>query len=723
MKINLVYTVNYFIIAPEIQSMKKALLFICLLNYATMALSQITFTGKVTDNKNAALPGVNVFIKGGYDGSSSSADGIFTFATDEKGEVVIVATLLGFEAMEKKVTIESTMVTINFKLREKANELNTVTISAGSFEASDERKIVMLRPLDIVTTAGAAGDINGALQTLPGTQKIGETEGLFVRGGEAREAKTFIDGVLVDNPYFTSVPDVPQRGRFSPFLFKGTFFSTGGYSAQYGQAMSSALILESQDMPKTTTTSIGIMSVGAGLGHVHKFKNTSLGANINYFNLTPYFIIAKQNRDWHTTPQGGDASITLRQKTTKNGMLKFFVNTSTNKLSVDYEDIENPEPDARYRFSLKNKNLFTAASYKDIIANKYTLQISSAYSFNHDDIFVASNDIEKENSLYQNRVVVSRPVNDLSVIRAGGEYQHAEINDRFTIYKRTYLTDFGAAFAEGDIYITRKLMSRAGIRAERSSALDKMNVAPRLSLAYKTGDYSQFSFAYGQFFQEPDYHFVQQQEGLKFEQADHYIFNFQKVNDNQTFRVEGYYKLYNNLTVTEPGINNEGDGYSRGFEIFWRDKKSLKYTDYWVSYSYLDTKRKYLDFPSKVTPSFAAEHTVSLVYKRWFNAQRLSAGFTYSFASGRPYNNPNRNEFMSEHTKAFHNFSINTSKLMMIGQHFTVLVFSIDNVLGVKNVFTYRYSSDGMRRQTVGPPAPRFYFLALFISIGEDRVD
>jgi hypothetical protein len=33
-------------------------------------------------------------------------------------------------------------------------------------------------------------------------------------------------------------------------LFKGTVFSTGGYSALYGQALSSALILESIDLPE-----------------------------------------------------------------------------------------------------------------------------------------------------------------------------------------------------------------------------------------------------------------------------------------------------------------------------------------------------------------------------------------------------------------------------------------------------------------------------------------
>ncbi len=75
-----------------------------------------------------------------------------------------------------------------------------VTISAGSFEASDEKKNTVLKPLDIVTTAGANADIVSALKTLPGAQQVGEKEGLFVRGGTGYETQTFIDGCSSATP-------------------------------------------------------------------------------------------------------------------------------------------------------------------------------------------------------------------------------------------------------------------------------------------------------------------------------------------------------------------------------------------------------------------------------------------------------------------------------------------------------------------------------------------
>ena len=137
------------------------------------------------------------------------------------------------------------------------SELKAVTVISGSFAAGDtKRAATVLNSIDVATVGGGNADITAAVKTLPGAQQIGEQEGLFVRGGTGDETKQFIDGTLVNNPYYTSVPDLATRGRFSPFLFKGTVFSTGGYSALYGQALSSALILESIDLPERSAANL-----------------------------------------------------------------------------------------------------------------------------------------------------------------------------------------------------------------------------------------------------------------------------------------------------------------------------------------------------------------------------------------------------------------------------------------------------------------------------------
>ena len=220
--------------------MKKLLTIIALFTLLCVQ-AQTTISGTVTDAKGNPAPAANIFIDGTYDGATTAQDGTFTFTTDAKGAQVLVITFLGFEDFRQPITIES-YTAQTYKLRESVNTLDAVVISAGTFNAGDNTKVTALKPLDIVTTAGSAGNIIAALQTLPGTQTVGESGRLFVRGGESDETQTFVDAIRVAQPYNATANNMPTRGRFSPFLFKGMTFSTGGYSAEYGEALSLSLI-------------------------------------------------------------------------------------------------------------------------------------------------------------------------------------------------------------------------------------------------------------------------------------------------------------------------------------------------------------------------------------------------------------------------------------------------------------------------------------------------
>ena len=186
---------------------------LCCMLLPLLLQAQTVIKGRITDVKKKPLAGVNIAVKGSYDGATSAKDGTFSFTTSANGERILTASLSGYQTLEIKAELGSPQE-FNLVLKETVNELKMVTISAGSFEASDEKKNTMLKPLDIVTTAGANGDIVSALKTLPGAQQVGEKEGLFVRGGTGTETQTFIDGMLVRNPFTTGMPDFAARGRF-----------------------------------------------------------------------------------------------------------------------------------------------------------------------------------------------------------------------------------------------------------------------------------------------------------------------------------------------------------------------------------------------------------------------------------------------------------------------------------------------------------------------------
>ncbi len=162
--------------------MKRLLLILLIIACVQSLLPQNRISGKVTDKKSSPISGANVYIKDSYDGNTTGSDGKFSFITSENGEHIIAVSFIGYKTIEQKVNIVEKHLEVNFILEETASQLKQVVISAGAFVASDENKSVILRPLDITTT-GASADIYSTLNTLPGTQQIGETEGLFVRGG------------------------------------------------------------------------------------------------------------------------------------------------------------------------------------------------------------------------------------------------------------------------------------------------------------------------------------------------------------------------------------------------------------------------------------------------------------------------------------------------------------------------------------------------------------
>ena len=184
------------------------------------ALAQTSISGKVRDNKGEPIPGANISIKDSYDGTSADILGSFSFRSSETGSQMLFISFVGFKNFSQAVTLTGAPITLTVILKEEINQLEAVTVSAGSFTAGEEKRRTILKAVDIATTAGATADIAGALNTLPGTTKVGESGRLFVRGGDSNETRTFIDGMVVLDAYGPAAPNTPSRGRFLPLCLR-----------------------------------------------------------------------------------------------------------------------------------------------------------------------------------------------------------------------------------------------------------------------------------------------------------------------------------------------------------------------------------------------------------------------------------------------------------------------------------------------------------------------
>ena len=741
--------------------LKNGLFFLLATGLLQTVAAQVTIKGVIKDNKAKPVAGVSISIKDSYDGGTSDSTGKYSFKTSEKGEQLLVISSIGYKTIEQKINLASGVVTIDAILKEEINELTAVVLSAGTFEASDrKRAAAVLDPIDIVTTASANGDITGALKTLPGAQQVGESEGLFVRGGTAAETKTFIDGTLVNNFFYSSVPNIAQFGRFSPFIFKGTVFSTGGYSALYGQALSSALILESIDLPDRSSANVGItvLSGSAGMQHLAKNKKSSWGFDYGYTDLSLAFALIKQKQDFSKVPTYHNLDANFRIKTSKTGILKYYGYFSSNKLAFTTNSIDS----LGYldKFAIGNKNFYHNLAWKENLGKGWKINTGVSYSNNTDDINSNMQNQNKEDVVLGNlefkkfgidtkggyfnaKAVLEKKLKGLSAIRFGTEYNYGNDKSVYTTYNGQLYLDtlkghINAAFGEADVYATNALALKGGFRLEYSSLLNKTNIAPRFSVAYKLGKGSQASVAYGIFYQDPERRYLPSSVALTFMKATHYIVQYQKVANGQSFRAEIFYKKYDNLVKTgtvnfrEVAVNNKGFGDAKGIEFFWRDKKTIKDLDYWISYSYLDTKRDFLNFPFAIRPNFSAKHTSSLVVKKFVQKIKMNVNLAYNYASGRPYYNigfdGSNYKFNDKGTiPDYHNVSFALNYLPFIGKKdakvYGVYVLQVSNIFNIKQTYGYNYSYNGYRKEAITPTSRMFVFIGAFISFGVDRSD
>ncbi len=752
--------------------MRFSFFFISISIFGLHLSAQTSISGIVLDKSHHPVSYASVYIDGTADGTSTDSLGQFKFTTSAKGRQVLNVFCVGFEKYTRQINTDSPITGLTIEIQVDQTSLGEVVISAGSFEANDKTKGANMTPIDVVTTAGNNGDIANALKSLPGTQQIGEQEGLFVRGGAGDETKQYVDGTVLKSPNFPSVPGLMQPAYLSPFLFKGINFSSGGYSALYGDGMSGALILESVDLPDQSSSIIGGSPIvgTAGFQHLTDNKKCSYGINTRYVNYNAYSQVIPQKPDFFKGPEYITVDGNFRIKTSNTGMLKFYVNTSYNNTGMI-----NPAVDSsnlKTSFQSQGINIYDVLSYREALAETWKVDLGLTFNYSNEQYTnkllnenneqvslpefpfnTLNNSTTVQSDFVNFKTVFSKYIGNNVTIRFGGEYKYSSDNYKYGDSNTVITDNSTAGFIEGNFKLSSHLAVNVGARVENTSLFNRSNAAPRVSLAYRFDNAGQINIAYGKFYQVPEYgtiyssiiqnegvitntgNFLNQFKYLNYSSATHYIINYTKKVNERFFRVEGYYKQYDDLVRTYPYLNNGGTGYARGVELFWKDKKTFKNIDYWITYTYLETKREYLDYPSLLQPIFSTPHTASLVVKRYFEKLNISFNAAYYFATGRPYYDIRTNSasgqpeiYAQGSTIAYNGLNVSIAYMASLfkkkrNKDFSIIFFSINNVFGNEQVFGYNYSYDGLNKVPITLPAPRTFFIGLFINFGLNRTD
>ncbi len=692
------------------------------------ARGQVTLKGRVSDGHGRPVAYASVSVKNSLDGGTTDSTGYFSFQTSGKG--ILEVTAVGFVPLEYILT--GNPDTLHLVMQNVPRQLGEVVITAGTIEATDDRLLTILKPVDLMSNASSTGDIVGAIQNLPGVQRNGGDEtGLFVRGGDATETVVVVDGTTVQNPFFSDVPGVGQRSRFNSFQLKGTSFSTGGYSARYGQALSSVLDLQTTDLPEKSTLSGSFNVAGIILSGAQRMENNGLEYTLNLMDFGPYYSLSGTNEDFFDKPTSEGLSTRWTSKGDK-GIYKISLNYSTSHTGAAVPDPDDYGMDVRY--DLHNENFSMNNSWTYRLTERWKLFTALGYSDNEDHILWNDTTFIRQDRRVQGRAESTYQGKGFR-LTMGAEVQHFNYQEQFDTVEGAFAETLGAGYVEAEFRPVRWFAIKPGLRAEYSGLLGTGDAAPRLALALKTSPYGQVGLAGGLFYQEAPTQYLMFGYRPAFQQAIHYLINYEWIRENRSFRLEAYYKKYSRL-VREQGVpytpnpyrtdfgtvDNSGYGYARGIDVFWRDKASIPLLDYWITYSYVDTRRLYQNYPVEATPDFVSRHNLNLILKFLSANGHVFASAGYNFSSGRPYYNPGA-AFLSDRSPAYQNASFKISYLATFRKVFAAFYVNVDDLTNYRNVLGYRYSTDGEEKSPIVPPQYRSILFGVYLSLTAFKKD
>ncbi|KAA3615275.1 MAG: TonB-dependent receptor [Calditrichaeota bacterium] len=211
------------------------LLFLVLLPSALLANTG-KFSGKVIDKETGdPLPGVNVQIEGTSLGAATNLDGEYVILNIPSGTYTLRASFIGYSVMR----VQNLRISIGSTTEQNFSMASEV-ISGEEVVVVAERPMVQkdLTSSQKTTTAAEIEALpvltfSGVVETQAGVNR-GADGALHIRGGRSNEVAYYIDGVAVNNPFFTNSLAISVSNK----ALEELRVVSGAFNAEYGNAMS-----------------------------------------------------------------------------------------------------------------------------------------------------------------------------------------------------------------------------------------------------------------------------------------------------------------------------------------------------------------------------------------------------------------------------------------------------------------------------------------------------
>jgi len=192
--------------------------------------------GTVKDQKSGdPLIGVNVIVKGTYYGASTDMNGFYKITGISYGDYDIEASIIGYKVLlQTGIKVKnSEPVKVDYSMEETVLALGEEVVVKGKkplFDVNETASLSRIRSDEIANKT--VDDVQDLLSEQIGVTK--QDNEIHIRGGRIDESLFVVDGMSVKDPLSGMSGNVFVNAE----AIEELEVVTGGYNAEYGQAMS-----------------------------------------------------------------------------------------------------------------------------------------------------------------------------------------------------------------------------------------------------------------------------------------------------------------------------------------------------------------------------------------------------------------------------------------------------------------------------------------------------
>jgi hypothetical protein len=294
-----------------------------------LSFQQTLVKGAVKDSTGFPVENVSVFIQSLNKGVYTDKNGSYSFTVPSYAkEYIITFSCIGYKTENRTFVCDKNELTLNIILHLSTGSIGEVSINPARNMLGATLVLIPIR--DISLMPSASGSFETILKTMPGVSSNNELSSQYsVRGGNYDENLVYVNDVEIFRPFLIRSGQQEGLSFINPDLTSSVHFSSGGFSASYGDKMSSVLdITYKKPKSKKGSVSLGLLTSSAYLEGISKSGKLSWIAGVRYKSSRLMLKTLDSKGDYQ--PVFADIQSLISYKTGKNSSLSLLSTYSSN---------------------------------------------------------------------------------------------------------------------------------------------------------------------------------------------------------------------------------------------------------------------------------------------------------------------------------------------------------------------------------------------------------